>query len=176
MKLRAGQQADSGASAFAKFFGKGKAEGDKPAEEDKPEGADTGEGEEDPDEEDGEGEPTPQPDDDEETKDASSAAAQARARERGRVAAILGHEAAAKQPAVALHLALETDMPRAQAIGVLVAAAKNAVGTGLGARMAGVKDIALGAGDVKGGDRKAQLASGWDKAFAAAGIATTPKA
>lgn len=168
MRLRSPVRAGNGAGAFAHLFGRGtpRAEEEAPSDEKKPDG----EGAED---EDGEEDDETKPKPGEAEPEAEGAAAAARAEERARCRAIFAAPEAANNVAMAAHLAFDTNQTAAEAVATLKLSGK---ASSLGARMAGVKDIALGAGDVKGGDSKAQAAASWDAAFKRAGIATTPKA
>jgi hypothetical protein len=91
--------------------------------------------------------------------------ARARVRERARCRAILSSEHAAKNPEIAMQLALQTAMPRQVAIAMLEAMPKGT--TGLDARMAAVARPAIGGGAAHepGADSRA-IAGAWDTAFA----------
>ena len=90
-------------------------------------------------------------DDEDDESDASSK--KARARERGRIRAILTSDAGQTDPVAAAHVALDTAMPRAEAIGMLTAMSVSRAASGgsaparagLGDRMGGVKNPDVGA-------------------------------
>ena len=83
-------------------------------------------------------------DDDEEELAGKGKKAAARRRERARCRAVLTSPHAAKNPGVAMYLALQTAMPRQQVLAMLEAMPKGA--GGLDARMAGVPQPPVGAG------------------------------
>ena len=89
----------------------------------------------------------------EDDDDTSASVKAARARERGRIRAILVSEAGQADPVAAAHIALDTDMPRDQAIGMLAAmsVSRAALGgsapsrAGLGDRMSDIPNPTVGA-------------------------------
>lgn len=85
-----------------------------------------------------------------------------RRRERARITAILQHPAAKANTALALHLALNTDMPRGQACAALEAAP---VAAGLTDRMRPLAGRNAGPGNVPPATGPAATASGWEAAF-----------
>lgn len=99
-------------------------------------------------------------DDDDETDDQDMSARSARARERRRIRAIMVSASGRADPIAAAHLAMDTSMPRAQAIGLLTAmqagregapaAAAPSAREGLRSRMDSVPNPAVGA-DAEGG-------------------------
>jgi hypothetical protein len=104
-------------------------------------------------------------DDDEEEMTGKGKKAAARRRERARCRAVLTSPHAAKNPGVAMYLALQTAMPRQQVLAMLEAMPKGAVG--LDARMAGVPQPPVGAGATsQPGQGAVAIASAWDTAFA----------
>ena len=108
-------------------------------------------------------------DDDEEELAGKGKKAAARRRERARCRAVLTSPHAAKNPGVAMYLALQTAMPRQQVLAMLEAMPKGA--GGLDARMAGVPQPPVGAGAVPQQSQGAvAIASAWDAAFAKGGI------
>lgn len=88
-----------------------------------------------------EGEKTPE---EVEEEDEEEQMQKARAAERARCRAIFAAPAAGKNPALAAHLAFDTDLTAEQAVSAL--ALSGAAGGGLGARMAGAPNPALGSG------------------------------
>jgi hypothetical protein len=94
-----------------------------------------------------------------------SIVARARRRERARCAAIFACPAAAKNVALAAHLAFNTRLTRNEAISALGKAAPGV--TGLAARMEGYAPR-LGPGGALQGDGKREIARSWDAAFKAA--------
>lgn len=87
-----------------------------------------------------------------------------RRRERARVAAILAHPSAKTNTVLALHLALNTDMPRGQACAALDAAPPAA--EGLSERMKSMAGRSAGPGTAQQPTNSASIASGWGAAFA----------
>ena len=165
MALR--HRAADAASSFAHLFGRSRAETPPAAPPEKAEG-------EEEDEEDETTPPAPPPtaedeegEEDEELKDEEAPAARARARERARCAAILGHAAAARVPAMAMRLAFGTPLPRAQACALLDAGAES-LPTGLSAKMSGAATRVPP--DAPPATAKAAVASSWDRALAAAHV------
>lgn len=143
MNLMRGRMADMGAFAHL-FGGKPPAKAAEPAPEAKPEEEDPeAKGEETPPEEpkaEGEAPPAEEP----EEEDPEEARAAGAAAERARCRAIFAAPAAAANVALAAHLAFDTDQTADQAIATLALGGKSA--SGLGARMAGAPNPALGAG------------------------------
>ena len=108
-------------------------------------------------------------DDDEEELAGKGKKASARRRERARCRAVLTSPHAAKNPGVAMYLALQTAMPRQQVLAMLEAMPKGA--GGLDARMAGVPQPPVGAGAApQPGHGAVAIASAWDAAFAKGGM------
>jgi hypothetical protein len=108
-------------------------------------------------------------DDDEEEMAGKGRKASARRRERARCRAVLTSPHAAKNPGVAMYLALQTAMPRQQVLAMLEAMPKGA--GGLDARMAGVPQPPVGAGAApQPGQSAVAIASAWDAAFAKGGV------
>lgn len=108
-------------------------------------------------------------DDDEEELTGKGKKASARRRERARCRAVLTSPHAAKNPGVAMYLALQTAMPRQQVVAMLEAMPKGA--GGLDARMAGVPQPPVGAGAAPQPAQGAvAMASAWDAAFAKSGV------
>ncbi|MEJ0019726.1 MAG: hypothetical protein WDN25_24870 [Acetobacteraceae bacterium] len=108
-------------------------------------------------------------DDDEEEMAGKGKKAAARRRERARCRAVLTSPHAAKNPGVAMYLALQTAMPRQQVLAMLEAMPKGA--GGLDARMAGVPQPPVGAGAApQPGQGAVAIASAWDAAFAKIGM------
>jgi hypothetical protein len=108
-------------------------------------------------------------DDDEEELAGKGKKASARRRERARCRAVLTSPHAAKNPGVAMYLALQTAMPRQQVVAMLEAMPKGA--GGLDARMAGVPQPPVGAGAApQSGQGAVAIASAWDAAFAKGGV------
>ena len=108
-------------------------------------------------------------DDDEEEMAGKGKKASARRRERARCRAVLTSPHAAKNPGVAMYLALQTAMPRQQVLAMLEAMPKGA--GGLDARMAGVPQPPVGAGAApQPGQGAVAIASAWDAAFAKGGV------
>ncbi len=108
-------------------------------------------------------------DDDEEELAGKGRKASARRRERARCRAVLTSPHAAKNPGVAMYLALQTAMPRQQVLAMLGAMPKGA--GGLDARMAGVPQPPVGAGAApQPGQGAVAIASAWDAAFAKGGV------
>jgi hypothetical protein len=106
--------------------------------------------------------------DDEEELAGNGKKASARRRERARCRAVLTSPHAAKNPGVAMYLALQTAMPRQQVLAMLEAMPKGA--GGLDARMAGVPQPPVGAGAApQVGQGAVAIASAWDAAFAKGG-------
>jgi len=125
----------------------------------------------DPDEEDDDDDDDPEADDEgDDDGDAAemrgrSVVARARRRERARCAAIFASPAAARNVALAAHLAFNTRLTRNEAISALGKAAPGV--SGLAARMEGYAPR-LGPGGTLQGDGKMQIAKSWDAAFKAA--------
>ena len=108
-------------------------------------------------------------DDDEEEMAGKGKKATARRRERARCRAVLTSPHAAKNPGVAMYLALQTAMPRQQVLAMLEAMPKGA--GGLDARMAAVPQPPVGAGAApQPGQGAVAIASAWDTAFAKGGV------
>jgi hypothetical protein len=108
-------------------------------------------------------------DDDEEEMAGKGKKASARRRERARCRAVLTSPHAAKNPGVAMYLALQTAMPRQQVLAMLEAMPKSA--GGLDARMAGVPQPPVGAGAAQQpGQGAIAIASAWDAAIAKGGM------
>lgn len=144
--LRSGAPRAEG-SSFAHLLGFGrkasKAE-EMPPEEEKAEGEEKPvEGEDAPKEEPTAEAPEDKPQDGAEEKPEEETPAQARAAERARCRAIFASPAAARNVAMAAHLAFDTDLTAAQAIGLLNTVPSS---NGLGARMADAPNPQLGAG------------------------------
>jgi hypothetical protein len=114
------------------------------------------------DEEDGENDDDEKDDDDMEMAGKGKKAG-ARRRERARCRAIMQSPHAAKNPGIAMHLALQTPMTRQAALALLEAMPKGA--GGLDARMASEPRVQVGDGGARPGGAVA-VASSWDKAFA----------
>ncbi len=107
-------------------------------------------------------------DDDEEEMAGKGRKASARRRERARCRAVLTSPQAAKNPGVAMYLALQTAMPRQQVLAMLEAMPKGA--GGLDARMAAVPQPPVGSGAApQPGQGVIAIASAWDVAFAKVG-------
>ena len=105
--------------------------------------------------------------DDEKELSGQGRKARARRRERARCRAILDSDAAQNNPAIAMHLALHTALPRQQALAMLAAMPKGA--GGLDARMASVPNPRLGpntGGAQPGQPDSRAIAAGWSHAFA----------
>ena len=124
---------------------------------------------------DGSGDDDDKKEDDDEEMNGTGKKARARRRERARCRAILNSPHAAKNPSVAMHLALTTAMPRQQALALLEAMPKGA--GGLDARMTQVPQPALGAGAIaQPGQDSAKVAGAWDAAFAKTARGNRPAA
>ena len=114
-------------------------------------------------------------DDDSDERDmkrgSKSKACRARRRERARIGHILGHASAAANIDFAAHIALNTDMPRSQAIALLDKAPKGAPSASLANRMVGAQPPAPrpGAGAQPPADKgKAAVADAFGKRIEAA--------
>jgi hypothetical protein len=103
-------------------------------------------------------------DDDEEELKGKGKRASARRRERARCRAIMNSPAAAANPAAAVHLALNTGIPRKMALSLLAALPAAGASSGLDAAMAAEGRPNLGPGATTKPDGH-QIAASWDGAF-----------
>jgi hypothetical protein len=112
-------------------------------------------------------------DDDEGEMSASTPAGAARMREQARIAAILADPAAATRADSAMHLALNTRMPRADAIALLATLPKGGASRSrLDTEMAALKAPGAGAAPASASDK---AAAGWEGAFKKHAVAITHK-
>jgi hypothetical protein len=107
-----------------------------------------------------------------EEDDAEPKARAARKRERARCAAIFGSRHATGRVASAAHLAFNTKMTSAQAIGVLKTLPREqaSAGNGLGARMDAYGSHRPSASSSPAPNSRQTASASWDRAFAKAGI------